>query len=364
MTKNTLAHTSTTNTIPISVCLIAKNEEKHVKNCLEPLQKLGFEIVVTDTGSTDKTVELAKEYTPNIFHFSWCDNFSAARNYCIDKATRPYILVIDFDEYLSNIHISALLKATEQTGIGMVTRNNHQNTDSGESIMTERVGRFFCKENYCYKGRIHEQLAPKNNNVPSYYSVPVTLEHYGYTHKQDTEEKAKRNLDLLLKDLEEDNTNPYTYFQIGQSYRALNDYENALQYYDTGLSFEVDPALEYVQTMVESYGYCLLELKQMNEALQLQNIYNEFSKRADFVFLMGLIYMNAGLFQDAIKEFRKATTISNYATLGTNSFLAWYNIGVIYEVLGYTNDALASYEKCGTYPPAQNRINELRAKLH
>ena len=362
MTINTLEQTSITNTIPISVCLIAKNEEKHVKNCLAPLQKLGFEIIITDTGSTDKTVELAREYTSNIYYFQWCNDFSVARNYCISKAINPYILVIDFDEYLSDIDIPSLLKTAQQDKIGMVIRKNHQITDSGESIMTERVGRFFYKENYFYKGRIHEQLEAKEDYVTSYYHVPVTLEHHGYSHKADTILKAQRNLDLLLKDLEENNHNPYTYFQIGQSYRALGDYENALKYYDTGLSFEVDPALEYVQTMVESYGYCLLELKQIERALQLQNIYDEFSKRADFVFLIGHIYMNAGMFQAAIDEFKKATTISNYSTLGTNSYLAWYNAGVIYEVLGNTSEAIECYRQCDTYKKAQERIRLLSQK--
>ena len=111
--------------------------------------------------------------------------------------------------------------------------------------------------------------------------------------------------------------------------------------------------------MVESYGYCLLELKQIEQALLLQNIYDEFSKRADFVFLMGHIYMNAGMFQSAIDEFKKATTIQSYATLGTNSYLAWYNAGVIYEVLGNTAEALKCYKECGTYEKAQERIRLL-----
>ena len=132
-----------------------------------------------------------------------------------------------------------------------------------------------------------------------------------------------------------------------------------MEYFHLALSMEVDPNLEYVQSLVEAYGFCLLEKKDLETALQLENIYEEFSKRADFVFLMGLIYMNAAHFDEAITQFEKATTIKKCATVGTNSFLAWYNAGVICEVRGETKKAYHYYQKCGDYAPAVNRRNQL-----
>ncbi len=77
---------------PLSVCIIAKNEEAHIEECLKRLVPYGFEIVLTDTGSTDQTLAAAAKYTDRIFHFDWCDDFSAARNFCMEKASHNWIL--------------------------------------------------------------------------------------------------------------------------------------------------------------------------------------------------------------------------------------------------------------------------------
>jgi tetratricopeptide (TPR) repeat protein len=87
-----------------------------------------------------------------------------------------------------------------------------------------------------------------------------------------------------------------------------------------------------------------------------ENIYNEFAKRADFVFLMGLIFMNNALFERAITEFEKATTMKDFAVAGVNSYSAFYNIGVIYECTGHTLRAQEYYQKCGDYAPALARL--------
>ena len=83
--------------LPVSVCIIAKNEEKHIEECLKRLMPYGFEIVVTDTGSTDRTVEIAKKYTDNVYFFEWVKDFSAARNFCAEKASMDVLLVYAFD---------------------------------------------------------------------------------------------------------------------------------------------------------------------------------------------------------------------------------------------------------------------------
>ena len=164
---------------------------------------------------------------------------------------------------------------------------------------------------------------------------------------------------LLEKELQEQGADPYLCFQLGQSYRRLHDYEKAAQYFDSGLAMDVDPALDYVQTMVESYGYTLLDLKRNQDALNLLGVYEEFSGRADFVFLMGLIYMNNGLFDQAVAEFQKATTMEEFAVEGVNSYKADYNIGVIYECAGFPEEARKAYRRCGGYAAAKARLELL-----
>lgn len=84
--------------LPISVCLIVKNEEHYLDACLKSVKDWVNEIIVVDTGSTDKTIEIAKENGAKVSHFEWIGDFAAARNESIKKATNPFILQLDADE--------------------------------------------------------------------------------------------------------------------------------------------------------------------------------------------------------------------------------------------------------------------------
>ena len=86
--------------IEISLCMIVKNEENILARCLDTLVNLMDEIIIVDTGSTDKTKEIASRYTDKVYDFEWIDDFSAARNYSFSKATKDYIYCADADEVL------------------------------------------------------------------------------------------------------------------------------------------------------------------------------------------------------------------------------------------------------------------------
>jgi len=87
--------------MPISLCIITKNEENYLKNCLNSVKNTVDEIIVVDTGSIDQTKEIAKKFNAKIYDFEWNDSFSEARNFSISKATKDWILVLDADETIS-----------------------------------------------------------------------------------------------------------------------------------------------------------------------------------------------------------------------------------------------------------------------
>ncbi len=111
--------------------------------------------------------------------------------------------------------------------------------------------------------------------------------------------------------------------------------------------------------MVENYGFCLSEIKQYDKALSLEQYYDNFSSRADYVYLMGLIYMNNARYDEAIAQFKKAIGIKNYSIEGVNTYAPRYNIGLIYESLGKPDEAISFYKQCGSYAPAIKRIAAL-----
>lgn len=350
--------------LPISVCVIAKNEEKNIEKCLAPLREYDWEIIVVDTGSTDCTKEIAGKYADKVLDYGWCDDFSAARNFSIKQASYDIILAIDCDEYLKEIDIDALLLLARQhpTSVGLLSRENHYQMNGTDSVYVDLVERLFSRKYYRYEGIIHEQVRLREPERHTYetYQLPLILNHSGYNGNEETlREKALRNISLLEKDLETHPDNPYTYFQIGQAYNMIHDDESACLYYGKGLSYDVDPAAEYVQMMVIGYGYALLHLNRAEEAMGLSSIYDAFAVSADFFSLMGLIYLRNGQYMKALLEFVKALSCDNAHVVGSNSFIPSYNIGLINEMMGDKEAALMHYKRCGDFPMALEKIHEL-----
>lgn len=355
----------------LSVCIIVKNEEKNIARCLQCLKPHGFEVVVVDTGSTDKTKEVALQYTEHVYDFVWCDDFAVAKNFAISKATNPYVMVIDSDEFLEPLEVERLYQMIKNhpRAVGRICRRNVFTRNGQEQENQEWINRVFPKDKYCYEGRIHEQIVVKDND-DNYetYQTPVVIEHTGYDLTlKERKEKANRNYTLLIQELErlekeesESKQIPYILYQLGKSCYMAEEYEKACEYFSQGLSYDLNPKLEYVIDMVETYGYALINSGQAQTALLFENIYEEFGNNADFQFLMGLIYMNNARFEQAVQEFLKATKHSQCRNKGVNSYSAYYNVGVIYECLGKKEEAITYYRKCGEYEPAKKRLADIK----
>ena len=348
----------------ISVCMIVKNEEDNLKKSLEAIKRYDFEIVVVDTGSTDNTVEVARRYTHKVYYYKWCNDFGSARNYSIEKASNNYVLILDADEIVQNIDINKLLNNLDKNKVGRIERHNIYVRNGERNNYQERVNRLFDKRYYKYEGRIHEQIVSCDKHNYDTYNVPILVNHTGYENDELVRKnKINRNINLLLEELAINGEDPYILFQLGKSYYMKEDYNEAIRYFEKAMDYDLDTRLEYVIDMVETYGYALINSQQYDKALNLLGIYNEFCNSSDFVFLMGLIYMNNARFQEAVREFEKATRFKYSNMEGVNDYLAYYNIGVIYECLGKSEKALEYYKKSKKYDKSQRRIEAINRKL-
>ncbi len=92
----------------LTLSMIVKNEEKYLRDCLESVKDIADDIVIVDTGSTDYTKEIAKEFNAKVFHFDWINDFSAARNYALKKSEGDWILYLDADERLDKDSLEEL----------------------------------------------------------------------------------------------------------------------------------------------------------------------------------------------------------------------------------------------------------------
>ena len=167
-----------------------QNEEQNLARCLKSFQNTGFELVVVDTGSTDQT----KKSPQNIRKISMISHgamiFQQQRILQFQKATNPYVMVIDSDEYLQKIDLSRLEKMiVEHPGeVGRIQRINIISGKDGKQENKEWINRIFAKESFHYTGRIHEQVTAYDEKEYRTYEAPVVIGHTGY----DLPKKEKR----------------------------------------------------------------------------------------------------------------------------------------------------------------------------
>ncbi|MCM1261261.1 MAG: glycosyltransferase [Butyrivibrio sp.] len=353
--------------VPISVCIITRDEENKIGKCLAPLVPYGFEIIVVDTGSVDRTKDIAREYTDKVYDFEWINDFSAARNFSLKKASHNYVLVLDSDEYLVDLDIEALYEAIENhpRGVGMLLRNNYYDSRGKIYNSPDRVERLFHKRYYYYRQTIHEQVTDIKTNGTYYerYNIPLTIDHDGYMGDEEAKrKKVERNNSLLFKEIEKNPNEPYFYFQVGQSYNSIDDYENAYIYYKKAFEHNISPDQPWLLTIATAFMVSMTSTGRHKEALDFfEPIYNNFANDASFLCNMGLVYLNNNMPLKAMMEFVKATQCPNSEVEGSNTFIAYYNIGLINETLGKLPEGIAFYKKSASYgyPLAIKRLQDL-----
>ena len=334
--------------LPISVCIIGKNEEHFVEGCLEKLVPFGFEIVFVDTGSTDKTREIACRYTDNVYDFEWINDFAAAKNFCESKASNDWILSLDCDEYVQGIDLDVIaefMKNNESMVGSFVIENLIRNGDAvGRS--KQKINRMYNRK-YChFEGMIHEQIRYLDGSTVKTQILPIEVLHYGYAlSPEELEKKNQRNISLLLEELKERPNEPYFYFQLGQSYAVLEDYEKVFQYLHQGLELGPDPNQEYVQHMLIDYGNAMLHTGRYALAMNMESVYDILSEYSDYLFMLGKIYYANQEKMKALEAFVKATIAPKCIVFGTNSFFPLNSMALIYEQMGENELARQCHEQ-------------------
>lgn len=221
----------------ISQCMIVKNEEANIRRALSWGKGTVWEQIVVDTGSTDKTVEIAKEMGAKVFHFEWCDDFSAAKNYAIEQATGEWIAFLDADEYFSKTDARKLPEiikkaetATQKDGVihALCTEMFHLN-DEGEVFSVGQHYRIFRNiKALRYCNRIHESLQMTDGMQMRCVMVKnLPIMHTGYQQSV-RGKKGERNIPLLKKELEDNPENYDAWSYLGESFAGSGQAQEAL----------------------------------------------------------------------------------------------------------------------------------------
>lgn len=229
----------------ISACLITRNEAEDLRDWLVNAAAYATEIVVADTGSTDNSLEVLAEFQQHsavsvkILHFTWIDDFSAAKNYVLDHASCPWITFLDTDEtFLYPECVPAMLAAAQKENKNvnsLMLHMFHVNKDKDDTILGQSVlVRVFKNQaSLRYHNAVHENLIDSStqDGQLNILTVPewMSIRHTGYSTSS-TMKKGDRNLRLLEQEIAKNGEGPGYYLYLVDSYEGAKDYVKALHY--------------------------------------------------------------------------------------------------------------------------------------
>lgn len=218
----------------LSACLIVKNEASVLPRCLESVRTLVDEIVVVDTGSNDRTIEIALGYGARVHHFTWIDDFSAARNESLRYAGGEWILYIDADEVVDAANAVKIHQVITREDIMAVTVRQcipQQEDNIATSYYSEYCRIFRRHPDIRFEGAIHEQILPSVERLGGMVlRSDIVVHHWAYAIDAVKKQKrAERNLRCLLAEIERVPDDPFLYLNLGMTYRELGQRDASIE---------------------------------------------------------------------------------------------------------------------------------------
>ena len=220
----------------ISACYIVRTEAARLSRSLASLSGAVDEIVVVDTGSSDDTIKIAEEYGARVFSFPWRDDFSAARNFSLSKATGDWILVVDADEYFPDGMAGNIRRAVERYGKEadlLMFLRRELDEDAGKVLLDSYVPRLLRRaKGLAYEGAIHEEPRHHGEVIRRMAAISggeLLMMHTGYSATL-LRAKAERNLALLEKELQSGNPRDSIYMYLAETHDGLGNAEEAMKH--------------------------------------------------------------------------------------------------------------------------------------
>jgi glycosyltransferase involved in cell wall biosynthesis len=358
----------------LSLCMIVRNEADLLERCLQSAVSIVDEIIIVDTGSTDTSKNIAAQYTANIYDLEWTQDFAAARNASIAKASGDWILVLDADEYLDSADGSSIksflhnYNSKEPLGVIVPIYNFVGSANSGKISQSKAIRLFTRNPDLTFVRPIHEQLQSVTGSlIELEYDFPIY--HTGYTKETiEYKQKTKRNKAIFKQMSERGQLTPYDSFSLGNEYYAQDLYEAALSCYS-----EADQPSEHNKTWlplcIGSRVSCLMNLHRYTEAYQqIQLAISKWSYVCDFYWLEGFLLAQIGMDTEAIRSLetciQMADKRSEHPTFlispNYGSTLPLQQLSVLHLRRFDTQQAVSCLTKlCYTNPNHQNVLLQL-----
>jgi tetratricopeptide (TPR) repeat protein len=265
----------------LSLCMIVKDEEEMLPQCLAAVSAAVDEIVIVDTGSSDRTVEIARQHAARVIEMDWTGSFADARNASFDAATGDWLMYLDADEVLVAEDVERLRALTGQTwreAIYLVETNHTGDLEDGTAVTHNALRLFRNRPEYRFEGRVHEQIAHRlPGDLPERFWISgVRVEHFGYLGEvRESKAKSSRNIELLQRQLAEGTDTPFLHFNLGSEYAAVGDGAAALA------EFQLAWAGICERPDILAHGYVPSLVGRLVKALRTEGRVDEAEARAD-----------------------------------------------------------------------------------
>ncbi len=344
----------------LSACLIVKNEEKRLPQCLESLKAISNEIIVVDTGSSDRTVDIAKKYQARVFDFEWCDDFSQARNYAIAQAKGKWILVIDADEVLEQSAINPLQKVMQrQDCLAVNLLRSEIATKQAPYSLVLRLFRNHPAIKFAgiYHESIDQSITDLQAQEPHWQVVDVeipVLRHYGYT---DSEIQIKHKYEfakqLMHKHLESFPNDSYMLNKLGALYISSTqegDRSLGIELLQKGLAL-IDDTDQQKLIRCEIYYHLGLAYQQNEDWESAKNAYAQVIA-LDVPNLVKLsAYLNLGNIYQELHQLEAIAYFEKVTQIAPNFAQGYFNYGIALKTSGHFTEAIAAYQKAISLEP-------------
>jgi len=348
----------------ISLCMIVRDEEANLANCLASIRPWVDEMVVVDTGSKDRTPEIARQMGARVEHFEWCDSFSGARNESLKHATGDWIFWMDADDVVDEANGRRLreLVSGAGPGVGAFTVRVHCPPRPGEDAgmeVVDHVKLFRNDPRIRFEFHIHEQILPsirRTGGEVVYTDAFVT--HAGYdTSAEGQRRKRERDLRLLQLDLADHPEHPFVHFNVGMTAYYLGDLDKAAHHLERSLAL-AGPDESHVRKAYALLCGCHRRREDWASARCVAERGLDVCPRdPELLFNMGIILHQQGDLPGAARAYEAILEGSSDAYLrsvdvGIGGFKARHNLALVYQEMGDTEAAIEELQRALAEAPA------------
>lgn len=347
----------------VSLCMIVKNEADCLGRCLESMKGLVDEIIIVDTGSTDNTVEIAKQYGAVIKTYQWNNDFSQARNYSLSLATKEWILVLDADEYLRTEDTDLFISAINNQAIDSyyIKTLNFTEANKNESCMINLNHRLF-KNNkgFHYISPIHEQLV--NEQPVTSLVSDIGFYHTGYLKEVvNAKKKPNRNSEILQSILEKNPNDAFHQFNLANEMFQLGKYSEAIELYDKAYTNSTSQQGYMPKLMIFRINALIANHEDKKALMAANEGLKHFPGFTHLMFLKGTIEEKLGLITKAIQSYNnclklgKPTAQLEFSS-GSEALWPHLKLAALYDAYGDYEQAVYHYNKYLELNPSHYQI--------